>query len=211
MEPPDKTGRPEVDPGPAERVARRFCGAGNSPQSRRRAIGGWLAGAVFAAVLVPLLFFLRFGQVAPFAWGVTVFMVGLCLLAAVGIYFLRRPEYHSPVPLRGDWLDRVGAFWLLACAFGPLAGWVLTELPALTVDNWRWLYAGRVALSMGLPVLTALPLLRYVRGRGAPVMLALLMGVTLLPMLSSLAVARDLWAGPVGLRLAHTAQTLLAP
>ena len=210
MKPPDQSD-PDPAASPAERAARRFFGAGDSPQSLRRAIRGWLGGALAAAVLVPLLFYLAFGALAPFAWGVTVFLAGFCLLAALGLYFLRRPAYHTPVPLRGDWLDRVGAFWLLACVFGPLAGWLLTELPRLTLDNWRGLYAGRVALSMGLPLLTALPLLRYARGRGAPVMLALLGGVTLLPVLSGWAVAQDLWAGPVGSHLAHTAQTLLPP
>ncbi len=199
---------PTDEPSTAEQVARHIFRAGATPQERGRAIRRWLLGAVWVAVLVPLLFFLRFGTVPPVGWGVTVFLAALCLLVAVGLYFLRRPKYHTPVPLRGDWADRVGAFWLLACAFGPLLGWLLTALPPLTVDSWRWLYAGRVALSMGLPVLTALPLLRYARGRGALIMLALLGGVTLLPILSAWNVAWDLWAGPAGLYLAHTAQAL---
>jgi hypothetical protein len=194
----------------AQHIARHIFGAGSTPESLRRAIVGWLAGAVLAAALVPLLFYLRFGTVGPLGWGLTVFLAAFCLLAAAGLYFLRRPEFHTPVALRNDWLDHVGAFWLVACAFGPLLGWVLTELPRLTVDNWRWLYAGRVALSIGLPLLTALPLLRYVRGRGAPVMLALLGGVTLLPIWSGWAAAQDLWSGPTGLYLAHTAQSLLS-
>jgi hypothetical protein len=193
---------------PAEKIARTFFRAGSTPRERARAIRGWLISAACAAVGVPLLFYLRLGTVPGLGWGLTVFLVALCLLTAVGLYFLRRPDYHTPVPLRGDWADRVGAFWLLACAFGPLLGWVLTAVPTFTVDNWRWFYAGRVALSMGLPVLTALPLLRYVRGRGALIMLALLVGVTLLPILSAWNVAWDLWAGPVGLTLAHTARAL---
>jgi hypothetical protein len=195
----------------AEHIARLFFRAGSDATSQRRAIVRWLAGAVAAAVLVPALFYLRFGTVGPLGWGLTVFLVAFCLLAAAGLYFLRRPEFHTPVALRNDWLDHIGAFWLLACAFGPLLGWVLTELPRLTVANWRWLYAGRVALSIGLPLLTALPLLRYVRGRGAPIMLALLGGVTLLPIWSGWAAAQDLWAGPAGLYLAHTARALLSP
>jgi hypothetical protein len=203
---------PERERQIAEHIARGL-GAGSDPAGLRRAIRGWLGGAVAAAVLVPVLFYLRFGEVGGLGWGLTVFLVVLCLLAAVGLYFLRRPEYHTPVALRGDWLDRVGAFWLVACAFGPLAGWALTALVPLTVDSWRWLYAGRVAAAIGLPLLTALPLLRYVRGRGSPVTLlpsvALLIGVTALPIWSGWAAAQDLWAGPVGGFLAHTGQMLV--
>ena len=191
------------DPSPAKKIARTFFRAGSTPEARGRAVRGWRVGAVGAAgaaVMVPVLFGLRLGTVPGFGWGVTVFFVAVCGLAAVGMYFLDRPEVHTPVPLRGDWVDRLGGFWLLACAFGPLLGWVLTALPAFTVDNWRWFYAGRVIVSVGLPRqqagVTGLPLLRY-----APVALALLV-------LSAWKVAWDLWAGPVGLTLAHTAQAL---
>ncbi len=193
----------------AQRLARGFFGVGAGPAAQRRAIRGWLGGALAAAIGVPLLFYLRFGDVGGLGWGVTVFLTALCLLAAVGLYFLRRPEYHTPVPLRGDWQDRVGAFWLVACAFGPLAGWLLTELPPLTLANWRWFYAGRLLCAIILPFLTALPLLRYVRGRGAPLMLALLIGVTALPIWSAWAATQDLFAGPVGALLAHTGKMLL--
>jgi hypothetical protein len=112
------------------------------------------------------------------------------------------------VALRGDWLDHIGAFWLVACALGPFLGWVLVSAPSLTAGNWRWLYAGRALLSIGLPVLMALPLLRYVRGRGAPIMLALLVGVTALPAWAGWATLQDLLAGPAGVYLVHTAQAL---
>ena len=50
----------------------------------------------------------------------------------------------------------------------------------------------RVALSVGLPVLTALPLLAYVRGRAWPVMLLVLAVVTALPAWSGMNSLRDL-------------------
>ena len=37
---------------------------------------------------------------------------------------------------------------------------------SLAMDNWRWLYGGRVFLSAALPLITALPLLRNIRGKG---------------------------------------------
>jgi hypothetical protein len=183
----------------AKQVARSFAHAGSDQQSPSRDIRGWLIGIVWAVVLIPLIFFLRFGEVGPLGWGLTVFVVVLSLLVVVGLFFLRRPEHHTPVASRGDWLDTLGAFWLVACAFGPLFGWMLTSAIPLTLESWHWVYGGRVALSVALPILTGLPLVRYIKGRGAPVMIALLFGVTVLPVWSSWSTAQDLWAGPVRL------------
>src|SRR2546430_16021923 len=62
----------------------------------------WLIGAVWAVVLVPLMFYLKFGTVGPLGWGMTVFFVAYCLVAATGLHFLVRPEYHTPVAWRND-------------------------------------------------------------------------------------------------------------
>jgi hypothetical protein len=164
-----------------------------------RVLWSWVLAALTAAVWVPMRFYEEFGEVPPIGWGLTVFLVALCLLVGVGMYFARRTEYHTQVEARGGWADRVGAFWLVACGLGPFFGWMFTSAFTLTEGNWRWLYWGRAGLSVGLPLLTALPLLRYVGGRGAPLMLALLLGVTALPLWSAWATMRDLWAGPSNL------------
>jgi hypothetical protein len=86
----------------------------------------------------------------------------------------------------------------------------------LTLADWRWLYALRVFLAGVLPVVTALALLRYARGKGALVMLAMLILVTALPVWSAWGTGQDLLSGPValqnadapGLYLAHTQQIL---
>jgi hypothetical protein len=180
----------------AERVVRSFFRQQTDAASIKQNVRRWLIGAVWAVVLIPLLFYLRFGEVGPLGWGVTIFFAVYCLLSAMGLYFLVRPSYHTPVKLRNNWLDHIGAFWLVACAFGPLFGWILTSF-SLTESTWRWLYWGRVGLCIGLPVLTALPLLRYVRGMGAPLMLAILLGVTALPVWSGWSTWQDLQAGPI--------------
>jgi hypothetical protein len=195
----------------AEAVARTFFRTGSGPASPRRDIRRWLMGVVWSALLIPLIFYLRFGEVGVLGWGLTIFFSAYCLLSAVGLYFLARPEYHTPVAPRDDWLDRLGAWWLVTCALGPFFGWLLTSAFPLTGSSWRWLYLGRVILSVGLPVLTALPLLRYARGRGAPMMLALLLGVTALPVWSGWATLRDLQAGPVNFLLPHTKRPLKKP
>jgi hypothetical protein len=99
--------------------------------------------------------------------------------------------------LRGDWLDRIGAFWLVSCAFGPLFSWFLASIVPLTPASWRWVYGARLILAAGLPLLTALPLTRYIRGKGGWIALLLLVGVTLLPVWSVVSVSRDLWQGPL--------------
>jgi len=166
-----------------------------------RVLWRWGLAALTAAACVPTRFYLETGEAPPIAWGASVFLATLCLLVGVGMYFARRTEYHTRVEARGGWADRVGAFWLVACGLGPFFGWALASAFTLTEGNWRWLYWGRAGLSVGLPALTALPLLRYVSGRGAPLMLALLLGVTALPLWSAWATARDLWEGPSNLRV----------
>jgi hypothetical protein len=206
----------------ASKAARSYFGRKDSSESKtavetdkaayslaegRRELYQWLKAAGGAAVLTPALFYLRFGEISAFAWGFTVFLVALCLLVGVGYYFSARADAHAftlgenqtRVAARGGWMDRVGAFWLLACAFGSFFGWMLANAFTLTADNWRWLYWGRVGLSVGLPVLTAFSLLRYVRGRNAPLMLALLLCVTALPVWSCWATMHDLYSGPAPL------------
>ena len=181
----------------ADRMAETFFGVGPDKVSRQRAIRQLLLGAVACAVLIPLLFYWRFGEVSGLGWGTTVFFIVYCLLAAIGLYFRPRTEYHTPVRLRGDWADRVGAFWLVSCAFGPFLGWIITSAFPITMASWRWLYALRVILAAGLPLVTALPLTRYVRGKATWVALPLLVAITMLPIWSAVNVSRDLWEGPI--------------
>jgi hypothetical protein len=158
----------------------------------------WLVSAVVLAGAVPALFYLNFGDVGTFGWGFTVFLVAYCAVAAVGSAFARKPEYHTPVAAKGDALDWIGAFWLVACTFGPFFGWLVTSNAwQLTETNWRWRFGLRVTLCIVLPVVTALPLTRYARGRSALVAIPLLVGVTALPALCGFWTARDIAAGPV--------------
>lgn len=194
-------------------MAQAFFGVGPGKDSRQQAIRQWLLGAAESLVLIPLLFYLRFGEVGGLGWGTTVFFVAYCLLAAVGLYYQPQTEYHTPVQLRGDWVDRVGAFWLASCTFGPLFGWIITSAFPITVDSWRWLYGLRALLAIGLPLITALPLTRYLRGKAIWVAMPLLIILTLLPIWSAVDVGRDLWAGPIvrgdsELYLPYTQQSL---
>jgi hypothetical protein len=202
-------------PDAAHTIARKFFGASGNAMQDRRLIQRYLIGAPVSLILIPLLFSIVTGQVGPLGWGLSIFLGTYCILAAAGLFFLHRPEYHSPVIMRGDWVDRIGAFWLMACVFGPFLSWVLLNAVLVTLENWRWLYGTQVLLSIILPVITAVPMLRYVKGRGAPIMLLILFGVTSLPVFSALPALRDLTAGGVGeggdFYLPYTEQWLDSP
>jgi hypothetical protein len=192
--------------GAADAVARSFFGVEADPVSRSRAARQMLLCALEAAILIPALFYLRFREVGPLGWGTTVFFVAYCVITAIALYFGPRTEYHTPVPLRGDWLDRIGAFWLVACVFGPLFGWILTSVAPIKLESWRVVYGLRIFLAAGLPLITALPLTRYVRGKSALIALPLLIGITLLPIWTVVDTGRDLVTGPIG-RLSPAGQT----
>ncbi len=143
------------------------------------------------------MFYLRFGEVDALGWGITVFFVVYCIVTAIGLYFGPRTEFHTRVPLRGDWLDKIGAFWLVACVFGPFFGWVIASVVPITLDSWRIVYGLQVFLAAGLPLITALPLTRYVRGKAALIALPLLIIITLLPIWTAADSGRDLINGPI--------------
>ncbi|MBS1913909.1 MAG: hypothetical protein JST22_18110 [Bacteroidetes bacterium] len=191
--PPAKPARPE----PADAVARGYFKVSRRPGGYGRTARRFWLGALWAAFLTPLIFHLRFGEVGPVGWGLTIFFVAYCVVAGVALSFVPRREYHTPVPLEGDWKDRSGAFWLVACAFGPFLGWIATSAFTLTTGSWRLAYGFRVGIAGLLPVLLGLPLLRYARGRSARVAIPLLVGITALPVWSAWDAGMDLYHGPV--------------
>lgn len=168
----------------------------NDAAENRRGVRAFLLGAAQAAFIIPFLFYLHFGEIDAFALSFTGFIVVLCLLVALGYSVADRPGRETPAAGKAGPFARVGSFWLLACAFGPFFGWLVTEAYTLTEENWRWRYVARVALCAGLPILTALPLFAYVRGKYRHVALMLLICVTALPVWSGLNTMLDLREGP---------------
>lgn len=148
--------------------------------------------------MIPLLFYLRFGEINAFALSFTGFVVVLCLLVALGYSIPGRASQTraDASAVQAGAFGRVGSFWLVACAFGPFFGWLVTAVPALTEENWRWRYVVRLSLCAGLPVVCALPLFRYARGKYWHVALLLLLSVTALAAWSGLNTLLDLREGP---------------
>jgi hypothetical protein len=178
-----------------ERILARYFNVASIEGDNRQLGKRFLLGAVWAAILTPLLFYLKFGTLNWFSISFTIFLVVLCLLFALGFFFQTKTEYHTKVAMEGNLADRIGAFWLVACAFGPFLGWIITAFPPTEI-SWNWQYLARAFLSVILPVVTAVPLVPYARGKAAMVAGPLLVVITALPITSCLWVLADLNDGP---------------
>jgi hypothetical protein len=187
--------RPSPEEEVNERILARYFNVASIKGDNRELIKRFLLGAVWAAVLVPLLFYLKFGTLNWFSISFTIFLVVLCLLFALGFYFQPKTEYHTQVPMERSLADRIGAFWLIACAFGPFFGWIITAFPP-SESSWKWQYLARAFLGVILPVITAVPLVPYVRGKATLIAAPLLILITALPVLSCYWVLADLHDGP---------------
>jgi hypothetical protein len=175
----------------------------NYMQNRAETGRGWkpgqwqqfVIGLLVIAVIMPLQFYVRFGEVPPFGWGFTLFLLLLAILIEVGLVLGPRTEYHTTVQPTGGWQDYLGGMWLFACAFSPLAGWFLTSAFPITTDNWRLVYFMRTVTCIGLPFITALPNTRYLVGKAARVGAPILLGITLIAMLAGMWTYLDLLQG----------------
>ena len=174
-----------------ERILARYFKVSSIKGDNRQLAKRFLFGAIWSAVLTPLLFFLKFGSINWFSISFTVFLVVLCLLFALGLFMQNKPEYQTNVPMERSLADRIGAFWLIACAFGPFFGWIVTAFPP-TEASWKWQYLGRAFLAVILPVITAIPLVPYARDKSALIAIPLLLFITALPISSCLWVLADL-------------------
>jgi hypothetical protein len=194
---PDESGNLE-----RERILTSYFKVASIKGDNRQLVKRFLLGAVWAAIVTPLLFYLKFGTLNWFSISFTIFLVVLCLLFALGFFFQTRTGYHTQVPMEGSLADRIGAFWLVACAFGPFFGWIVTAFPP-SETSWKWQYLARAFLSVILPVITAVPLVPYARGRAALIAIPLLLVITALPVLSCIWVLADLQDGPATVKVEY--------
>src|SRR6266498_63874 len=138
--PPDSN-----EPIKRDRILANYFKVSSIKGDNRELVKRFLLGALWSALLTPLLFYLKFGTVHWFSISFTIFLVVLCLLFALGLYFRNKTEYHTRVPMEGSIADRIGAFWLVACAFGPFFGWLITAFPP-SETSWKWQYLSRAFL-----------------------------------------------------------------
>ena len=188
--PPDSN-----EPIERDRILANYFKVSSIKGDNRELVKRFLLGALWSALLTPLLFYLKFGTLNWFSIAFTVFLVVLCLLFALGFFFQTKKEFHTHRPMEGSIADRIGAFWLVACAFGPFFGWIVTAFPA-SETTWKWQYLARAFLAVILPVITAIPNVPYARGKAALIAIPLLVVITALPILSCAWILADLHQGP---------------
>ena len=156
-----------------------------------------LKSMLLIAVVVPALFWVKAGPASlPVAGGFTVFL--LVLVALPFVIERLRPPPAKPAgapPEASSPLDTIAAgVWLLSSTFGVGLGWALTQWLPLTAGSWQILLGTRVFLGFALPVVSLVWMLRSIRGP-LPVLLVFL-GLTALPVASTLGSLVDLLQGP---------------
>lgn len=164
----------------------------NEPRSKSSL---WL-GLLLTVVCVPAIFWMQFGVVDGFAFAVAGFFV----LLQLGIVLVPKkaaelgPDATPKIaPGRFDFL---GVVWLLAIPFAPVLGWAATNVVDVDADDWRAVLGVRAFVSVILPVVCVLPLVRYVRGRAAGFAAAILVIGTAFPLLTGAGAAYDVVVGP---------------
>lgn len=105
------------------------------------------------------------------------------------------PAEFSKVKAKPGPLEIMSAIWFFAILVCPLFVWILGSFER-TPSNWRLLSGIIATVTIILPLVCVLPLLRYVRGRAAPLALAFLAVGTVFPALFGLESAIDFVRGP---------------
>lgn len=155
----------------------------------------WLGLAAIAAI-VPGLFWLRFGA-WRFGFGLAAFLV----LLVIAVQFIPALDWkygdgQAALKVKPRVFDRLAVVWLLAIPFAPFFAWVIGSLATVNVRTWRVVLGSQALLCVALPVVCALPLLRYVRGRAAPYSLLILLLGTMFPVSFGWSPAADVVRGP---------------
>jgi len=166
------------------------------PNAKARKRLAFWPGALAIALGVPALFWLRFGTVNGYAFACT----GFLLLLVFGIEFIpqlnqKYGQELSGLEIEPRWYDRLGVVWLLAIPFAPLIGWAEQSYVELAPGNYRWVLGARAFVCVVVPLVTVLPLLRYVRGRASAYALLILFLGTAFPISTGYAAAVDFVTG----------------
>jgi hypothetical protein len=167
------------------------------PVTTRQLIGGMAA----VTVVFPAVMWYRSGTTAA---GYGIGFAGFLDLLIMAVWLSDHiPADVQPVSYRKSRFDWLAVVWLLSVPFGPLLGWFATE--QIDRDNWLMLAGIRVFLSVVLPLVGVLPLLRYVRGRYARIAGLILLIGTAFPLLTAMGSTLDVVRGGVWRDVAVTA------
>ena len=148
---------------------------------------------------IPLLFWMKFGRIDGFAVGFTAFL----LMLAAAVEYL--PAAVDKAEAQGldrvprtqpRWYDRLAVGWLLAIPFAPALSWMLRSGVDVDRANWIWVLGISALLSVVVPLVCVLPLLRYVRRGTAGISLTILSVGTGFPVATGAGSAYDVLRGP---------------
>lgn len=167
-----------------------------SAEPARKELSFW-PGMFVIAVVVPGVFYLKFGRIDAFALAFTCFL----LLLVFGIEFVPKLNERfgadlAEHPVRPGRFDKLGVVWLLSIPFAPFLVWLLSSYVWLDRGNWQVLLGIRTGLCVALPCICVLPLLRYVRGRASSYALLILFLGTAFPFLTGWSSMMDLFHRP---------------
>ncbi len=141
-----------------------------------------VVSSVITMAVLLLAFWVLYDELPLFAFGFAGALVALQILLVIGLRFQRREEFHSQNVSSGRF-DKLGGLWLLACGLGALLGWICGSIGDGAGSMSDLFYFASALFSIGLPVLTMLPNIRYVGGRAAYLQISILTFITMLPML----------------------------
>jgi hypothetical protein len=152
-----------------------------------------LAAILISAALILLRFWFYFGELSFFACGFVIFTSVLQILIIVGLRFQNRMDFHTTKSVRNNWFDKLGAWWLVACAFGAFFGWICGNLANAFPAFKMVILTAEIFFTIFLPIITMLPNLRYVGAKASVVQIPILFFVTVLPMLVGLNSLFTIW------------------
>ena len=141
------------------------------------------AGILLSVALILVRYWFEFGKLSVFAFVFAGFLAMFQILLIVGLRFRTGTEAHTTVKARGDKLDMLAAWWLMACFLGAFIGWGCGQFAEIFPAYSKVFTIGEILFTIILPITTMLPNVRYVRRNSAFVQIPLLFFVTLLPLL----------------------------
>lgn len=144
-------------------------------------------------ILILFIFWIDFGEIPHFAIGFAIVLAVFQILMVIGIRFRNRTDLHVTKTVKNDWLDKLGAIWLMACAFGALAGWICNQLANGFPDLSLIFQILSILFAIFLPFITMLPNLRYLETKVLYIQIPILFLVTTLPMFVGLTQLRALF------------------
>jgi hypothetical protein len=164
----------------------------NEPKSSK-----YWQSVVLVAVLIPMIFWLRFGRVDGFVFAFTAFLI--LLMTAVQFLPGLGSKYGNDSPAKNispSKVDGLGVVWLLSIPFAPFLSWMISEFLTITADNWRMILAIKAGLCVLLPCVCVLPLARYIKGKTALIATLILVIGTCFPVIIGWNSMLDLLEGP---------------